>query len=162
MSFLLNSPSVPFLPDYVKSFWIKLKKWCSFTLRTLLGVSLQNQSSVKSLNDFSSRWHLIAALKDPTERMPNGVFSWSMTQNHKQNDVYILFLQLKLLPLHVDQIANICLITEKAREFQKNIFCFIDYAKPLTVWIITNCGKFLKRWEYLTTLPASCMQIKKQ
>ena len=29
-----------------------------------------------------------------------------------------------------DQIANICWITEKAREFQKNIyFCFIDYAK---------------------------------
>ena len=26
--------------------------------------------------------------------------------------------------------------------------------KPLTVWIITNCRKFLKRWEYLTTLPA--------
>ena len=29
-----------------------------------------------------------------------------------------------------DQIANICWITEKAREFQKNIyFCFIEYAK---------------------------------
>ena len=29
-----------------------------------------------------------------------------------------------------DQIANICWIMEKAREFQKNIyFCFIDYAK---------------------------------
>ena len=29
-----------------------------------------------------------------------------------------------------DQIANICWITEKAREFQENIyFCFIDYAK---------------------------------
>ena len=29
-----------------------------------------------------------------------------------------------------DQIANICWITDKAREFQKNIyFCFIDYAK---------------------------------
>ena len=42
-----------------------------------------------------------------------------------------------------DQIANICWIIEKAREFQKNIyFCFIDYAKPLTVWITTNCGKF--------------------
>ena len=41
-------------------------------------------------------------------------------------------------------------ILEKEREFQKNIyFCFIDYAKafdPLTLWIITNCGKFLKRW----------------
>ena len=41
------------------------------------------------------------------------------------------------------QIANIHWIMEKAREFQKNIyFCFINYAKPLTVWITINCGKF--------------------
>ena len=38
-----------------------------------------------------------------------------------------------------DQIANICWIIEKAREFQKNIyFCFIDYAKALTVWDTIN------------------------
>ena len=54
-----------------------------------------------------------------------------------------------------DQIANIHWIIEKAREFQKNIyFCFINYAKAF-VWITTNDGKFLKRWEYQTTLPAS-------
>ena len=42
-----------------------------------------------------------------------------------------------------DQIANSRWMMEKAREFQKNIyFCFIDYAKPLTVWITINCGKF--------------------
>ena len=42
-----------------------------------------------------------------------------------------------------DQIANICWIIKKAREFQKNIyFCFIAYAKALTVWITINCGKF--------------------
>ena len=37
--------------------------------------------------------------------------------------------------------------------------------KSSTVWIITNCGKFLKRWDYQTTWPASwevCMQVKKQ
>ena len=51
-----------------------------------------------------------------------------------------------------DQIANICWIIKKAREFLKNIyFCFVDYAKALTVWITTNCGKFLKRWECQTT-----------
>ena len=51
-----------------------------------------------------------------------------------------------------DQIANIHWITEKAREFQKNIyFCFIDYAKALTMRITINCGKFGKRWEYQTT-----------
>ena len=51
-----------------------------------------------------------------------------------------------------DQIANICWIMEKAREFQKSIyFCFIDYAKAFDVRITKNCGKF---WEYQTTLPA--------
>ena len=64
-----------------------------------------------------------------------------------------------------DQIANIRWIIEKARKFQKNIyFCFIEYAKAF-VWITRNCGKFLKRWEYQTTLPTSWetfMQVKKQ
>ena len=42
-----------------------------------------------------------------------------------------------------DQIANICWIIEKAREFQKNIyFCFTDYAKAF-LWITTN-WKILK------------------
>ena len=65
-----------------------------------------------------------------------------------------------------DQIDNIHWIIEKARKFQKKIyFCFIDYAKVLTMWITKNCGKFCKRWEYQTTWPASweiCMQVKKQ
>ena len=35
-----------------------------------------------------------------------------------------------------DQIVDIRWITEKAREFQKNIsFCFMTMPKPLTVWI---------------------------
>ena len=37
--------------------------------------------------------------------------------------------------------------------------------KPWAVWVTTNCGKFFKRWEYYTTLPASweiCRQVKKQ
>ena len=65
-----------------------------------------------------------------------------------------------------DQIANIRWIINKAREFQKNIyFCFIDYAKALTVWITVNSAKFWKRWEYQTTWPASWetyMQVRKQ
>ena len=41
----------------------------------------------------------------------------------------------------------------------------LTMVKPLTVWITTNCGKFLKRWEYQTTLPVSWetwVQVKKQ
>ena len=48
-----------------------------------------------------------------------------------------------------DQMANIHWITEKVRQFQKNIyFCFIDYLRPLTVWVTKNCGKFFNRWEH--------------
>ena len=72
---------------------------------------------------------------------------------------------LKLTSGQIGQIASNHWIIVKAREFQKNIyFCFIDYTKAF-VWITTNCGKFWKRWEYQTTLPASwetCMQVKKQ
>ena len=51
-----------------------------------------------------------------------------------------------------DQIANICWIIEKAKEFQKNnYFALLTMSKPFTVWITINCGKFLKRWEYQIT-----------
>ena len=66
-----------------------------------------------------------------------------------------------------DQIANICWIIEKAKEFQENIcFCFIDYAKAF------DCVDDKKLWKIIkgmaipdTTLPALweiCMQVKKQ
>ena len=70
-----------------------------------------------------------------------------------------------------DQIANIhrcryrtSMLIEKAREFHKNIyFCFTDYTKAC-VWITTNYGKFLKKWECQTTLSAAweiCTQVKR-
>ena len=59
--------------------------------------------------------------------------------------------ELPDVPAHVrkgrgtrDQIANICWIMEKAREFQKNIyFCFIDYAKAF------DCVDHNKLWKIL-------------
>ena len=64
-----------------------------------------------------------------------------------------------------DQIANICWIIKKAREFQKNIyFCFIDYAKAFD-YVDRKTVENSERWEYKTTWPASweiCMQVRKQ
>ena len=62
-----------------------------------------------------------------------------------------------------DQTANIHWIIEKAREFQKNIyFCLADYAIAFNCVDHTNCGKFLKRWQYQTSLPVSwetCQEV---
>ena len=42
-----------------------------------------------------------------------------------------------------DQIANICWITEKARGFQKNYFCFTDYSKA------SDCVDHNELWKIL-------------
>ena len=72
-----------------------------------------------------------------------------------------------------DQIANIRWIIEKLddqeidwmikigslrkQESSRKIStsALLTMPKPLTVWITINCGKFFKRWECQTTLPAS-------
>ena len=53
-----------------------------------------------------------------------------------------------------DQIANICWIIEKAREFQKNIyFCFIDYAKAFDCMDHNKLWKILKKMGIPPDLP---------
>ena len=98
-------------------------------------------------------------------------FNLSKFSKQKFNSMWTMNFQIFKLDLEKAGEPEIKLPTsvgssKKAREFQKNIyFCFIDYTKTLTVWITTNCGKFLKRWKYQTTWPASwdiCMQVRKQ
>ena len=46
-----------------------------------------------------------------------------------------------------------------------SVLALLTTPNPLPVWITTNWGKHLKRWEYQTTWPASwkiCMQVKNQ
>ena len=52
-----------------------------------------------------------------------------------------------------DQIANMCWIIEKVKEFQKIIYsCFVDYAKALDCVDHNKlCKLWKKRWEYQTT-----------
>ena len=54
-----------------------------------------------------------------------------------------------------DQMANICWIVEKAREFQKNIyFCFIDYAKAF------DCLDHNKLWKILKERVMRTLNLK--
>ena len=64
------------------------------------------------------------------------------------------------------QIANICWIIKKAREFQKNIyFCFIDYAKAFDCVDHNKLWKILQEIripDHLTCLLRNMTQVKKQ
>ena len=64
-----------------------------------------------------------------------------------------------------DQIANIRWIIKKESSRKTSISALLIMPKPLTVWIMANCGKFWKRWDYQTTWPAfweTYMQVRKQ
>ena len=55
-----------------------------------------------------------------------------------------------------DQIANILWIIEKQKSSRKtSTSALLTIPKPLAVCITTHYGKFLKRWEYQITQPAS-------
>ena len=65
-----------------------------------------------------------------------------------------------------DQIVKSIGWSKKQESSRKtSISALLTMSKPLTVWITTNCGKFLNKWAYQATLPVSweiCMQVKKQ
>ena len=51
-----------------------------------------------------------------------------------------------------DQIVYICWTTKKQENIRKtSIFALLTTPNTLTAWITTDCGKFLKRWQYQTT-----------
>ena len=94
------------------------------------------------------------------------VFNLSILPNTRSWRFSLIFPSRSFIVLYFTfQIANICWIIERAREFQKNIyFCYIDYAKAFDC-VDHKTGKFFKRWEYQAILPASweiCMLVKKQ
>ena len=72
--------------------------------------------------------------------------------NQELSDIHVGFRKGRATR---DQIANICWITEKAREFpQKSTSASLTMRKPLTVWITTN-WKILQEMgipEHLTCL----------
>jgi len=64
-----------------------------------------------------------------------------------------------------DQIANIQWIIKKAREFQKNIYCFIDYTKAFDCVNHNKLWKILKEMgipDHQTCIQEIWMQVKKQ
>ena len=84
-----------------------------------------------------SKYYIIALISH-TSKVMLKILQARLQQymNHKLPDVQASFRKGRGTR---DQISKICSIIEKARELQKNIyFCFIDYAKALTVWIRIN------------------------
>ena len=90
----------------------------------------------------------------------------SQCYGFSSNHVWMFKLDLKKAEEPEIQLpTSIGLSKKQESSRETSISALLTTPKPLTVWITTDCGKFLKRWEYQTTLPASWeiyMQVKKQ
>ena len=101
-----------------------------------------------------SNYHTIALISHPNKVMLK-ILQARLQQymKHELPDVQVCFRKGRGTR---DQITSIHWIIEKTREFQKNIYIIsLTMLKSLTVLIIINCGKLLKRWEYQTILVVS-------
>ena len=141
---ILKDDAVKVLHSICQQIW-KTQQWPQDQKRSVF-IPIPKKGNAKECSNYCT----IALISHASEVMLK-ILQARLQQyvNHELTDVQAGFRKGRGTR---DQITNICWITRKAREFQKNIyFCFIDYAKALTVWITTKCGKFFKIWEYQTT-----------
>ena len=73
--------------------------------------------------------------------------------NHELPGVQVNFKKAEETDIKLPTSVGSSKMQESSRRTSTSALLTIQ--KPLAVWITTNCGKFLKRWEYQTTLPAS-------
>ena len=140
---ILKDDAVKVLPSICQQIW-KTQQWPQ-DWKGLVFIPVPKKGNAKEC----SNYHTIALISH-TSKVKLKILQARLQQyvNHELPDVQAGFRKGRGTR---DQIANICWIIEKAREFQKNIyFCFIDYAKAFDCVETTNCRKFFKRWEYQT------------
>ena len=136
-------PSVYLLHSICQQIW-KTQHWPQDWKRSVF-IPIPKKSNAKEC----SNYHTIALISHSSKVM------FKILQARLQQYVNSELPEFKLV-LEKAEEPEIKLPTsagssKKQESSRKNIyFCFIDYAKALTVWITINCGKFFKRWEYQT------------
>ena len=110
------------------------------TIKRSVFIPIPKKGNAKECSDYCT----IALLSHASNVTRKILQSLQQYVNHELSDVQAGFRKGRGTR---DQIANICWIIEKAREFQKNIyFCFIDYAKAF------DCVDHNKLWTILKEL----------
>ena len=119
---ILNYGAVKVLHSICQQIW-KTQQWPWDWKRSVF-IPIPKKGNAKECSDY----HTIALISHVSKVMlqiPQARFQQDL--NHELPDIQAGFRKGRVTR---DQIANICWIIKKAREFQKNIyFCFIDYAK---------------------------------
>ena len=131
---ILKDDAVNVLHSVCQQIW-KSQQWPQDWIRSLF-IPIPKKGNAKEC----SNYHPIALISH-TSKVMLKILQARLQQyvNHELPDVQAGFRKGRGTR---DQIANICWIIKKAKEFQKNISALLTMPKPLTVWITINCGKF--------------------
>ena len=133
---ILKDDAVKVLHSICQQIW-KTQQW-SQDLKRSVFIPIPKKSNAKECSNYCT-----IALMSHASKVILKILQARLQQyvNCELPDVQVRFRKSRGTR---DQIANICWIIEKAREFQKNIyFCFIDYAK------VFDCVDHNKLWRIL-------------
>ena len=136
---ILKDDAVKVLHSICQQIW-KTQQWPQDWKRSVL-IPIPKKGNAK---EFSS--YCIIAIISYTSKVMLKIFRTRLQQylNRELPDVQAGFRKGRGTK---DQTANICLIIEKAREFQKSMyFCFLDYAKAFDCVDHNKLWKILRDW----------------
>ena len=135
---ILKDDAVKVLHSIAQQIW-KTQQWLQDWKRSVF-IPIPKKGNAKECSNCCSI-ALISHSSKVMLKILDARFQWYV--NQELPDVQAGFRKGRVTR---DQIANIHWIIEKAREFQKkSTSVSLTTLKPLTLWITTNCGKFLKR-----------------
>ena len=138
---ILKDDAMEVLHSICQQIW-KTKQW-PLDLKRSVFISMPKRGNAKEC----SNYYTIALISHANKVMLK-ILQARLQQyvNHELSDIQAGFRKGRGIR---DQIANIHWIIEKAKE--KSLSALLTMPKPLTVWIMINCGKFLKRCECQVT-----------
>ena len=132
---ILKDDAVTVLHSICQQIW-KTQQWPQ-DWKSSVFIPIQKKGNAKECSDYRT-----IALISHASKVMLKILQARLQQylNHELPDVQAGFRKDRGTR---DQIANICWIINKAREFQKtSISALLTIAKSLTVWTTINCGKF--------------------
>ena len=159
--------------SYFKSYKMMLQKCCTQYASKFRKLSNRHRTGKCQFSFQSQRKAMPKNTQTTTQLHSSHMLAKSCSKFSKLgfNSMWTKNFQMFKLDLEKAEKSEIKLPTSvgssKKQESSRktSTSALLTMPKPLTVWITTNCGKFFKRWEYQTTLPASwetCMQVKNQ
>ena len=145
---ILKDDAVKVLHSICQQIW-KTQQWPQDWKRSVF-IPIPKKGNAKEASNYCT----IALISHATKIMLK-ILQARLQQyvNHEVPDVQLVLDKVEELEIKLPTSAESSKKQESSRK--TSTFVSLTTPKPLTVWITTNCGKFLKRWDYQTILPAS-------